>query len=300
MLRVLVIVALALLSLAPRPVLARASSRVGEVKRLYDQLYYDDAAKVCQAVLEAGRNTRNDLVQLLLLSGLLAGVQERIGDAIASFKQALVIDPLVKLGREHPPRVQRAFSLARAWFRQQKPLMIEVRAPERADRGGPVPITLSVVSDPLGMISRAVLHARASTTAGFRSQVISRGAVDEDSRWLLDLPSLDGVASAGTVQYYVTVLDASYNEVAVVGSSLAPRRLMLEGGAAPPATRVTRRPPRQDRPPPPVKKPWFRQWWLWTAVGAVLTATVVAVGVAAGGPDDRVDAPIVLVPEGAR
>ena len=33
----------------------RASSRVEQVKQLYDKLFFDDAMKVCQAVLDSGR-----------------------------------------------------------------------------------------------------------------------------------------------------------------------------------------------------------------------------------------------------
>ncbi|MGM0574252.1 MAG: PEGA domain-containing protein [Myxococcota bacterium] len=82
--------------------------------------------------------------------------------------------------------------------------------------------------------------------------------------------------------YSVRVTRDGYGEdifdVEVTAGETAERSVTLEAlptGAAPAA------PPEDE-----TEKPLYKQWWLWTAVGVVITATAVGVGLAASGDDD--------------
>jgi hypothetical protein len=289
------LLATAVLTWGPRSAQGRAgSSRVEQVKQLYDKLFFDDAMKVCKAVLDSGRNPRRDHVRLLTYKGLLEAVGDSRKRAVEAFKQVLVIDPLFDLGKGHPPRVRRAIAAARRWFRRNKPLMIELEAPEHVDRRGTARIGLKVVSDPLGLLKRAVLHVRAGDSGGFRvlPMELQRGA---GFGWRVPLAKIEGAQHARQLQLYVSGLDVSYNEVAIVGSPEAPRDVVLTGAATPLVAVAP--PPR--RQPAPAARPWYRRWWIWAAAGAVLAATAITIGATAGGPEDRVDAPISIVPQGA-
>jgi hypothetical protein len=290
----LLLAATAALTWRPSPAHGRgSSSRVEQVKQLYDKLFFDDAMKVCQAVLDAGGNTRRDHVRLLTYKGLIDAVSDRRKLAVAAFKQVLVIDPLIDLGKGHPPRVRRAIAAARRWFKRNKPLMIELKAPQRVDRRGTAQIGLAVVSDPLGLLTRVVLNVRAGGSGGFQALPLQRpqGA---DYGWRVPLAQVRGAQRARQLQLYVSAFDASFNEVAIVGSPKAPRELVLTGAVAP---LVAIAPP--PRRPAPAARPWYRRWWVWTAAGLVLAATAITIGATAGAPDDRVDVPISIVPRGS-
>lgn len=289
------LVATAALTWGPGPAHGRASSsRVEQVKQLYDKLFFDDAMKVCQAVLDSGRNSRRDHVRLLTYKGLIDAVSGRRKLAVAAFKQVLVMDPLIDLGEGHPPRVRRAIAAARRWFKRNKPLMIELKAPQRVDRRGTAQIGLTVVSDPLGLLTRVVLNVRAGDSGGFQAFPLQRpqGAA---YGWRVPLAQVQGALRARRLQLYVSALDASFNEVAIVGSPKAPREALLTGAGAAPLVALAP-PPRR---PAPAARPWYRRWWIWTAAGVVLAATAITIGATAGAPEDRVDAPISIVPQGS-
>lgn len=285
-----------------------SSSRVHQVKRLYKQLFFDDAMKVCQAVLDAGRNPRADLVQLLKYKGLIAAVQGNKDLAIKTFKRLLVIDPLVKLRKGHPPRVRRAFAVASRWFKGEKPLMVEAKAPAVSSRKGSIKLRLDVVSDPLALVSEAILYVRAQGSKGFRSYLRKRKTKDY-FRWKVRLSKLGELTYAESVEYYIATLDNNYNEIATHGSAAAPHQITLEGAAAPrpgvgvgvgpvaaiPLHGVQHEQAVQDHPTP---SPWYKRWWVWTVVGVVVTATAVTIGAAAGSASDTVDAPVTLVSGG--
>jgi hypothetical protein len=278
--------------LHPSPASA-VNNRVKKVKTLYKQLFFDDATKVCRSVLDAGHNRREDLIELLKYKGLLAAVQGNSSEATKAFRQLLVIEPGASLGEGHPPRVERAFAAAQRWFRRQRPLTATPRAPASVLREGTVEISLEVTADPLTMVSQAVLHIRAEGTRDFKRHLARSSA---GLRWAVRLAQLQGIGPARRVEYYVTLLDRSFNEVGQVGSAAAPRPIALLG----PPVSVAKPVAVSDPAPPPPKerraRPWYKRWWVWAAVGAaVVTAAAVGGAVAAANsPSDTVDAPVTL------
>jgi hypothetical protein len=291
------LVAAAALAAAPCDTWGRASSsRVEEVKQLYDKLFYDDALKVCQAVLDSGHNSRRDLVRLLTYKGLIEAVSDKRKRARNAFKRVLVLDPLIDLGKGHPPRVQRDIAAARKWFKHRKPLMIELEIPEQADRKGATTINLALISDPLSMVKRAMLHVRAGDAGGYKTLPVARPAGQKLS-WRVKPSRLLGGRNARELQLYVSALDANFNEVAVLGTAREPRRLALSGAPAPLAA-VTPATHGSEQPGSATTRPWYKRWWIWAVVGAVVTTTAIAAGAASSGPEERVDAPISIVPAG--
>jgi hypothetical protein len=275
--------------LASPAVEAKVSGRVEKVRKLYDQLFFDDAMEACNAVLDAGKNGRADMVELLRYKGVLSAVQNKPAEAVAAFKQLLEVDPLAQLGGGHPPRVQRAFAQARHWFKRQKPLMVAVEAPEEVLRRGTTEIAAQITSDPLGMVAHVLLRLRARGAGEYRSHVIAKGA---DLRWTIKLDEVAGVARADVLEYYVAALDQGYNELTLAGSPADPRTIRLAGAPAPvrPAAPLV-----PTRPAPPAASPaWYTHWWIWAAVGTVVTVSVVAIAAATASPPDTVDAPITL------
>jgi hypothetical protein len=278
-------------ALHPSPASA-VSNRVKKVKTLYKQLFFDDATKVCRSVLDAGHNRREDLVELLKYKGLLAAVQGNNNEATKAFRQLLVIEPEASLGEGHPPRVERAFAAAQRWFRRQRPLTATPRAPASVLREGTVEISLEV-TDPLTMVSQAVLHIRAEGARRFKRHLARSSA---GLRWAVQVARLQGIGAARRVEYYVTLLDHSFNEVGQVGRAAAPRPIALLGPPASVAGPVVVSKPAPAPPKERRARPWYKRWWVWAAVGAaVVTAAAVggAVG-AANSPSDTVDAPVTL------
>jgi tetratricopeptide (TPR) repeat protein len=273
---------------------ATGSARVLRVKQLFERLFYDDAMRVCRAALDAGRNSRGDLVKLFGYQGLIAASLGREAAAIDAFKRVLAIDPRAKLARGYAPRVRRAFDAALRFMQERAALEVAVSAPEEVDRDGELALGLAVKSDPLAMVERAVLFLRAAGApdAGFTPLPTDRG---RSLAWRVKLGSLPGIAAAPALEYYLAVLDRDFSELVLVGSAQAPRRIRIRAlaRATPPvpvAVVISPRDPERDR-----QAPVYKRWWFWTAIGAaVATAVGVGVGFGARTPRETVSAPISL------
>ena len=274
---------------------AKVSSRVQKVQQLYDRLFFDDASEVCRAVLDAGKNSREDLMALLRYKGLLSAVQGKRGDAVAAFRQLLLVNPLAEIGDGHPPRVQRAFALARRWFERQKPLMVLVEAPREVLRGASAQLTARVTSDPLASVAHLVLHVRTRGSTYRSHPTDSR----TEASWKLDLARIEGADRAPRLEYYVSALDSNYNELTLAGSHAAPRSIQLAGPATPLLPVPTPVDAATTQRDTPTAAPWYTRWWIWASVGTVLAVSAVAIGVAASAPADKVDAPVILEPGGS-
>lgn len=104
------------------------------------------------------------------------------------------------------------------------------------------------------------------------------------------IPGL-AVISAG-VEYYLEAFDAAGNGPAHSGTAEQPHRiLVVEPAASRPLVVAPVTPATQ-----PARSRWYKTWWFWTAVGAVIAGSVTAaVAVASGGDEPhsiRVNAPL--------
>lgn len=98
----------------------------------------------------------------------------------------------------------------------------------------------------------------------------------------------------------------SASDAAEVRQRIEVLRARANGASAPPSAKqpATQPPPREPTAPPltaapppttnvvtapsapPAKKPVYKRWWLWTAVGVVVAGAAVGIGVAASAPHD--------------
>jgi hypothetical protein len=272
---------------------AAGSARVLRVKGLFDQLYFREALGACNAALEAGRSSRAELVQLLGYKALIAGSLGQEAQATEVFKRLLTIDPRAKLARGYAPRIRRAYENAARWVAKQGAIQVVLEAPETVPRDGKLTLRLKLERDPLGQIARASLHLRA---AGPGSASYASHPGDPARAFNVSLVGVPGIGAATLVDYYLVVLDKDHNELVLLGSPAAPRRVRLTG--APPALPALAVTPSTPVVPPPVerRRPLVARWWFWTTIGVALAATAVGVGVGVGarGSRDTVTAPVRL------
>jgi len=264
-------------ALVAPPRTARAEGPVvRRVRNLYQRLYFAEAAKVCAAALRRGKLARAELLQLLRMQGLIAAASGRDDRAKNAFARLLALDPRASLAPGHPPRVSRAFRRARASLAGAH-LTLALRAPRRAPFDRPLPISVALRADPLRQVDHAQLYLRAEGTRG-RWQRLRRPRTD--LRWRVDPRTLTA-GRVARVGFFVVVRDSHGNVLAQLGSAERPRSMVLMA-------------PTAERRPAVTGTPWYRRWWVWTAVGAVVVGSAVALGVTLSRPADTVDAPIVI------
>jgi len=278
--------ALAALMILAAPGPASGEADFQKVKRLYDQLYFKEAMLLCDGIIDAGRNRREALLELLLYRALIAASSGRETMAVDTFKRLLSIAPETTLGRGHAPRIRRAFAAASRWQERNKPLSVTVEAPEAASVRSPVLVRLVPTVDPLAIVQRATLHARVAGASKYRYYRTEGPKLE----WRVAVPTTATSANPW-MEYYVVAQDRAFNDVVTVASAKEPRRIKLLDAPLPISALPLAPPPRRPR-----ERPLVQRWWLWTIVGAVVVGAAVGVGVGVGArrPAETVNAPITL------
>lgn len=116
---------LALLSTAPNPHLDLARGHL-------DALEYREALTEIDTALKAPDNSRDVLLEILMLRGITAASLGEHALAVESFRAVLSLDPRRELPRELAPRVREAFEAGRAWSAQHGALAF-LHDPEPSD-----------------------------------------------------------------------------------------------------------------------------------------------------------------------
>jgi hypothetical protein len=265
-----------------------SSSR--KVWELYKQLYYVKAMAACKEALERGGNGRRELVYLLGFKGLIAGAQGRRGEALEAFKRMLAVDPRAKLGAGQSPRIQRAFKKAQEWVAKHGAISLASSAPASAPRGATIKLGVTLAADPFSMCKKATLLVRPAGAPRYTALEARPISETTGAVWDVSLASVAG--EAGAVEYHVTVVDGSNNEVGLVGRHDRPERIALAG----PILRPEGGGGGQQQPArPPVRaaRPWYKHWAFWSIVGAAVVGISVGVGVsAASSSGGEMDVPI--------
>jgi hypothetical protein len=264
---------------------------VRAARALFDKLYFAEAMKACQAGLETGGNTREDLLGLLRLKGLIAASLEDARGANEAFAALFAIEPVATLGEGHAPRILRAFLEAKQQAAKRGPLRISSSAPTSVPWTGSVAIRVRVEADPLRLVARASLSIR---RAGAPSYRIKRVVGTSSFSWNESVSGLPG--TAGRLEAHVALLDAHDNELWTLGTATSPRGILLSRPPATSAAAASALPAASGRPHTQgqgqeVQRPLVRRWWFWTAIGLAAVGTGLAIGLATRRPD-RVNAPI--------
>jgi hypothetical protein len=171
------------------------------------------------------------------------------------FRAALVIDPGVALAAGTSPKITEPFEAARAYLQQRDPLRVEHQV-----RASPPGVSLSIASDPIGIVAGA--------RAAFRAPAYER-VVTADGAGALELVAAGAPDAA--IQVDVAIVDEHGNIV---------RRL------APIGIDATAAPARASRP-------LYARWYLWGGLAAAAAGTGTYFGLAARGDRDelqRIDA----------
>lgn len=255
-------------SMAPSPIV--------EIDRLYKMLFFEQAMAVCDQALAGGGNDRQTTSELLQWKGILAATRGDAETAQWAFRQMLYRDPSAKIGDQHSQRISDSFGTAQTWASEQPPLQVELSTPDSLPRNQPLQLELIVAHDALNVTGKAVLYLRSAGSPDYEEIMLAKAPFS----WQLAVDNLPRFDAAETLEYYVTVLDGSSNEITQIASREQPLSVLL---TAPIALKDA----------PKVASPIYKRWWFWTAIG------LVAAGAGAGAGyyltrDDSVTGTIVV------
>ena len=243
----------------------RARMQEGEAR--YQNQDYRTAIEAFDAVVHDPIATREDRVrayEYLGMSWLILGKKPK---ARAAFEELLAIDPHYTLSDpSHSPKLREFFESVRTSFvpgygRSEGEAELEHSAPTGATAGRALEMQVVVIRG-APLVQTVTLYARRQglleyTTAPMRGDA---------NRWKLSYAPPRDVADY-TLEYYVEARDNKGRVVARVASPERPIPMPVHGV---PATSFG-----ASGPPP-----WYKRWYVWAAVGAVVAGGAIAGAVA--------------------
>lgn len=232
------------------------AQRLEEARQAYDALRLDEARIALDRALRDPSNSRDQLVEIYRLKGL---VEASMGQPIAAkraFSQMLVLDPAVQLPDELSPKILSTFEAARASLPGERGIVIESAAPSEVLMGQPAELPLRV-NDTLGMVEQ--LWVRYQIADGEPVEVTLTRA----DRGLLRLPAAALPARAAP---YEIALEATAQSV--YGAELARLQPDAPGARVRVVTEFAEEP-----------VPLYQRWWLWAGLAGGVALTAAAVGI---------------------
>jgi hypothetical protein len=272
--------ALLLVLLLPSPLGAqppqdrlRAQLKAGEER--YQDQDYRAAIEVLSTVVQdpvATRAERARAYEYLGMAQLILGHKTRAREA---FEELLAIDAHYTLtDPSHSPKLREFFEGVRASFlpgygRAQGEAELEHAAPTAATAGRPIEVQADVIRG-AQLVRDVALEWRRQGLLTYASEAMSGGG----GRWRLSFaPPRDNNDYA--LEYYLEARDEHGRVVARVASAEAPLLLPVRGAPLPPTA-------------------WYKRWYVWAAVGAVVAGA--AIGGIVAGTAER--APVGTLPPG--
>lgn len=252
------VIAVLLAGLASR---AHADPTLGGAKSAVDASDYLTARTQLTQLIAKGGNSPEDMADIYRLSGIVAGALGETKAATEAFQKCLALSPKATLPVGTSPKIGRPFAEAQKYFTTHEPLRI------KADTvATPPAVTISVVSDPLAMISRARVIAMVDKQA---AKTLEKPAAAELT---IALPA------GARIDLRVVALDDKGNRLAEVGSADVP--IVIVGTAVVPVTPPKVPPKKIVHETPRSPRPLYLKWWLWggTAVALAGGATYFAFG----------------------
>jgi hypothetical protein len=230
-------------------------------KRYADQ-DYRAAIEALTAVVQdpvATRDQRARAYEYLGMSWLILGKKPRAREA---FEELLAIDPHYTLSDpSHSPKLREFFEGVRQRFvpgygRAQGDAELEHAAPSAATAARPLEMSADVIRG-APLVHGVMLEWRRQGMLGYAAEPMSGGGGRFALRFLPPREPGDY-----TLEYYLEARDAEGHVVARVASPEAPLVLPVRGA-------------------PIEKAAWYKRWYVWAAVGAVVAGGAVA-GIVAG------------------
>lgn len=137
------------------------ATKVNEARRQLDDLEPEAALKTLDAAEKLEGNSRETVLELLLLRGIAFGTLGKDAKTRDSFRKLLMLDPTAKLPADLPPRVQTPFFEAREWCEANGPL---TAVPAAEVEGGDVKsLSVAVQKDVLRLVRSVRFHVGAET-----------------------------------------------------------------------------------------------------------------------------------------
>lgn len=241
------------------PGLARARAELAELR-------YDDALASLDGALSSGQSGPIDLAEIHLLRGEVLASLGRRAAAEKAFRQALAIEPTLRLRRGMSPKISRPFRRARKAVRAGAPLAVAHRVVGR----NPTVIALVVTSDPFDMVAgaRATFSAADGATRHVATSAPVGGAAAEgiEARYDLELPH-------GVTRFTVAAVDPHGNRLVEVGTATAPLTVPPDPPAQPPIAAAPVASPADvavARAAPDEGTPLYASWIAWGGVAVVV------------------------------
>jgi tetratricopeptide (TPR) repeat protein len=232
----------------------RARLTEGE-QRYQDQEYRAAVEAFAEVVRDpvATRDQRARAYEYLGMSWLILGKKARAREA---FEELLAIDPHYTLSDpSHSPKLREFYDDVRASFvpgygRGGGEAELEHSAPAGATAGRPLEVEVVVIRG-APLVQSVTLHARRQGLLTWATEAM-RG---QDGRFRSSYtPPREG--NDYTLEYYIEARDDKGRVVARLASPERPMALPVRGAPVPP-------------------QPWFKRWYVWAAVGAVVAGAAV-------------------------
>jgi hypothetical protein len=237
-------------------------AQIAEGERRYVEQEYRACIEAFQSVLNNAASTRDQRArayEYIGLSWLILGKKPRAREA---FEDVLSIDPHYTLSDpSRSPKLREFFEEVRASFlpgygRGAGEAELEHAAPTGAVAGRTLEIG-AMVTRGAALVQEVTLHARRQGLLSFSSIPLHQ----DGGRWRAGyLPPRESFDY--TIDYYLEARDAKGRVVARVASPQQPLAIGVKGTPQGPT-------------------PWFKRWYVWAAVGAVVAGAVIG-GVVAG------------------
>jgi hypothetical protein len=247
------------------------SKKVTRALAAAEQLYEDqDYAKVVKTLRTALTDAAATRAQRLRALELTALSQLILGDeaaARATFERLLDIDPGYQLrDSSGSPKIATFFDDVKRdvvpGFEPEMSAELDHAAPSSATAGRRLEIDVRATSG-ADHVKGVVLFAR---RAGDQDYAQVDAAFRGDARWRVRYTP-EASRDAYTLEYYLEGRGQGGEAVARIGSPEAPLSISITAGAG-------------ARP-----KKWYRRWYTWAGIGAVLASTIAAILVTSGSSD---------------
>lgn len=253
---------------------AEVATKLAASKEALEVPEIETATTALAAVRAAGPLAHDANISLWEQLGIAAAFVDRIEDARSAFTQLLALDPGHFLSYELSPKATRIFEQVRNEQAARGAPAVDVNWANGQRVGAPVPIDITVVSDPLAFLHAATVFVRTRGETKWRATDISLGKVGSDQH--IVLPSVMATKPL-SLELYVRGYDKAGNEVLSWADATRPREIPL----------------RYDPP-----RPWWQKWWVITLASGVVVAGTGAIvyGVTRPPPED-VSASVDIVDE---
>lgn len=275
------------------PAAGRAADDLDQAVELTLQMDYPRALKLANRALKSSSSGPAELAKAYEIQGTCLASLGKTKNAVQSFRRLLAIDPGFRFGENVSPKIAEPFEQALKESEGQKKITLshhalaEMMTPDRLE------LKATLEADPLSMVKKIRMSYRVDGGKQHQKMKRIKGTKTVTMRFSKKL-------KAKEIRYWFEALNRHKGVLARTGSQSEPFVVKIQPPPPPvvAVSPVVKKKP-EAKPPglppealPPAKKlppeedgdsgAWYRQWWLWTGVGVLVTGAVVAAVLATG------------------